>query len=518
MTATAPPVTAGAPVGPAAGADAPAVTRPPSGPRRRGWGSVRVRVALGVTVLFAMAMAFGTWALVRSVERSLVSQVRADDRATLEMFAAEISNVPNDRVGIFITTTAVPFFIDKEGGVGIARGIGTPGQSTYWALGPSAGEIDPAFTEGAVRTELVVPTRAGDMTLVALTPVSIIDESVTTVRRALLLAVPSLVLLVGVMAWFTTARALRPVGTMTKRVEDISGSNLHERVPVPSTDDEITDLARTMNAMLDRLEDSATRQRRFVSDASHELRSPVAAIRTELEVALLHPDGTDWQDVAHNVLAEDERLARVVADLLTLARSDEQAASRAQAAKVGVVTIVGPVVDAEARRSRRVPVEVREGGVGVAPPPVVGAAADLPAGLPADLPAGLPADLPDGPPATAGSLGVAMAGHDLERVLRHLLDNATRHARARVVTGIGARDGWVRVSVDDDGPGVAPDDRERIFERFGRLDEARTRDAGGAGLGLAVVARLVGAAGGRVWVEDSPLGGARFCVAIPAAT
>ena len=497
MTATAPPVTAG----PAAEPDVPPEPRPPSGPRRRGWGSVRVRVALGVTVLFAMAMAFGAWALVRSVERSLVSQVRADDRATLEMFAAEISNVPNDRVGIFITTTAVPFFIDKEGGVGIARGIGTPGQSTYWALGPSAGEIDPTFTEGAVRTELVVPTRAGDMTLVALTPVSIIDESVTTVRRALLLAVPSLVFLVGVMAWFTTARALRPVGTMTKRVEDISGSNLHERVPVPSTDDEITDLARTMNAMLDRLEDSATRQRRFVSDASHELRSPVAAIRTELEVALLHPDGTDWRDVAHNVLAEDERLARVVADLLTLARSDEQAASRAQAAKVGVVTVVGPVVDAEARRSRRVPVEVREGGVAPSPLPVVDA----------------PAALPAAPPATAGSLGVAMAGHDLERVLRHLLDNAARHARTSVVIGIDAKDEWVRVSVDDDGPGVAPDDRERIFERFGRLDEARSRDAGGAGLGLAVVARLVGAAGGRVWVEDSPLGGARFCVAIPAA-
>lgn len=474
-------------------------------PRRRGpnWGSVRLRVSLSVTVLFALAMAFGAWALVRSVETSLVNQVRATDLDTLGSLGESLQAAPNAWVADELTTRAAPVeFVDRQGALGVAQGIGTPGQTTYWAIGPSAADLDRDVTDGTVRTSLRVPTQMGEFTLVALTPVTIIDESVTTVKRALLLAVPSLVLLVGMIAWNTTARALRPVRTMTTRVDEISGSNLHERVPVPSTDDEITDLARTMNAMLERLEDSATRQRRFVSDASHELRSPVAAIRTELEVALLHPDGTEWEEVARGVLAEDERLERVVADLLTLARSDEQAAARSDAARAAAATVVGPVVDAEARRSRRVPVEVREGGVAVAPGPV---------------PLADRVPTPTGPPPAAGTLCVAMPTHELERVLRHLLDNAARHASTQVVVGVRAGDGTVVVAVDDDGPGVAPEDRDRIFERFGRLDEARSRDAGGAGLGLAVVARLVGSAGGSVEVGDSPLGGARFEVVLPVA-
>lgn len=491
-------------------------------PSRSGWGSVRLRVTMAVTLLFALAMAGGAWALVGAVERSLVNQVRGDDRATLEMLGQSIASSPNERALTFVTTNPVPVeLVDQRGEVGVARGIGAPGQTTYWALGPSAGDVASGVSNDTVRSELVVSTPVGELTLVALTPVTIIDESVGTVRGALLLAVPSLVVLVGVMAWVTTGRALRPVRTMTRRVDEISGSTLHERVPMPSTDDEISDLARTMNAMLDRLEDSATRQRRFVSDASHELRSPVAAIRTELEVSLLHPEGTDWEEVARNVLAEDERLGLIVADLLTLARSDEQASSRAAAARDHTATPVGPVVEAEARRTRRVPVEVREWGT--VPGPVVTVAGRVGAvphvsdtrGIATDLVAG--ASMPSGPPAGAGATSVGLAPDELTRVLRHLLDNAARHATTSVEVGL-TRDGeGVRISVDDDGPGVAPADRQRIFERFGRLDAARARDAGGAGLGLAVVARLVGAAGGRVWVEDAPSGGARFCVVLPAA-
>ena len=475
------------------------MAEPRHAPRRRGWGSVRLRVTLAVTALFAVAMAVGSWALVQSVENSLVDQVRADDRPALEKFAQLITSAPGRNAARFVTGEPTPVaVIDQTGNIEVAREI-SPGQTTYWALGPASSTLDPQLVAGSVRTDLVVDTPAGELTLVALTPMDLIHDSTSTVTHALMLAVPSLVILIGVLAWFTTGRALRPVVSMARRVDEISASTLHERLPVPATDDEVAALADTMNAMLDRLEDSATRQMRFISDASHELRSPVAAIRTELEVGLLHPEGTEWIEAARNVLAEDERLERIVADLLTLARSDEQATSRATAARASATTVAGPIVAAEAARARRVPVDVWEGPIDTGTGPLQRA------------------DLPDAPPAGAGSLHVTVAAHDLERALRHLLDNAARHARSQVRVGVSSNAGWVLVSVDDDGPGVAPDDRARIFERFGRLDEARSRDAGGAGLGLAVVARLVGAAGGRVWVEDGPLGGARFVLALPPA-
>ena len=265
-------------------------------------------------------------------------------------------------------------------------------------------------------------------------------------------------------------------------VAAIGGATMHRRVPAPATDDEIGRLAHTMNAMLGRLEASATRQRQFVSDASHELRSPVTAIRADLEVALSEGDHADWPTVAREVLAEESRLEALLADLLILAATDEGASVPA-----GAEVDVAELAQVEAARPHRVPV-----------------AAEV-----------------DDPAPVAGSEG------QLARVVTNLVDNAARHASTAVRVSVmpvavtpapgsgGAR--WWRLTVDDDGPGIPAADRERVFERFTRLDDGRVRDAGGAGLGLAVVRSIVARHGGRVGATGSPLGGARLVVELPAA-
>ncbi|MGH9034850.1 MAG: sensor histidine kinase, partial [Acidimicrobiia bacterium] len=250
---------------------------------------------------------------------------------------------------------------------------------------------------------------------------------------------------------------------------------LDRRVPEPPVDNEVGRLARTMNAMLERLQRSAERQRRFVSDASHELRSPLASTRTTLEVALTHPETTTLAATAADALAETERMERLITDLLFLARGDEG----------GLMANPGPVdvddlVTAETARVRsRARVTVDASRV-----------------------------------SAARVSGVA--GH-LEQAVRNLLENAERHARSAVSVSLADDGEAVVLTVDDDGPGVAPEDRERIFDRFVRLDEARARDRGGAGLGLAITREIIAAHAGTVGVGDAPGGGARFVVRLPGS-
>ena len=302
-----------------------------------------------------------------------------------------------------------------------------------------------------------------------LADVSDVRLSVDRIRTIVWVAVPLLTLGAAVLAWVLTGRALRPVHDITSRVGEISGGSLHERVPEPATGDEIAELAATMNAMLDRLEVDDRRLRRFVSDASHELRSPVAVLRSEAEVAARDPGQTSVEELADGVLGETLRLQRIVEDLLVLARGEER-----QAGGSGDVD-VDDVVLAEAARRRRVPVDT-----------------------------------------TAVSAGRVIGSSDaVGRVVAHLLDNAARHAQTRVAVGLAMTDGVVELTVDDDGPGVPEAERQRVFERFTRLDDARTRDRGGAGLGLAVVAETVRGMRGTVSLAESSLGGARFVVRWP---
>ncbi|MEM8747239.1 MAG: ATP-binding protein [Actinomycetota bacterium] len=298
-----------------------------------------------------------------------------------------------------------------------------------------------------------------------------VDRTVDTVRRLLWLAAPALVLLIGGVAWLLTGRALRPVRSITEQAATISGGTLDTRVPVPATGDEIATLATTVNGMLDRLETDDRRRRQFVSDASHELRTPVAVLRSEAEVALRHPESTRVDELADSVAAESARMSVVIDDLLALARQDE-------GIRRALVDVdLDDLLLADAARSRRVPVTT----------PGVSAAR------------------------VHGDPG------ELARMIGHLLDNAARHAETSVVVTLSTAGGTARLIVDDDGPGVPPDRREQIFERFARLDDARTRDRGGAGLGLAVVRGIAERHGGSVGVDRAPLGGARFVVTLPAA-
>ena len=315
----------------------------------------------------------------------------------------------------------------------------------------------------------------GSVEVIVTTPVDGIERTVERVRVALWLAVPTVILLSGLATWLIAGRALRPVRLITERTSRIRSSTLHDRVPVPRSDDELRVLATEMNTMLDRVQREDARRRQFVADASHELRSPIAAIRTQAEAALSAPDTTATAELAGGVLAEAERMGVLVDDLLALARHDERLAPP------GSIVDLDDIVLAEAGRPRKVPVDTSKVSAG----------------------------------------RVRCRPDELTRIVTHLLDNAARHATSTVVVALTTDTGdpdrpTVRLTVDDDGPGVPESDRERIFERFVRLDDARQRDHGGAGLGLAVVAAVAKSCGGSAFATDNEFGGARFVLTFPA--
>ena len=332
-----------------------------------------------------------------------------------------------------------------------------------------------------------VDTPAGPATILVGTEYEQVVQTLNSLRRALRIGAPLLLLVAGVLVWVLVGRSLRPVESIRSQVSEIAmtsnpfGPGRHRRVPEPPTNDEIGRLARTMNGMLERLEDASSRQRRFVSDASHELRSPLALTRTELEVALAHPHATDWSSVASELLAENGRMERLITDLLLLARTDERdlaPMARGEAETVDLDEIILTEIgrfEASGNGSAAVDISAVSGG------------------------------------------RVCGNGDQLARVVRNLLENARRHARQRVAVELHQVGDHVHLGVCDDGPGVPEPDRERIFERFVRLDDARSRQGGGSGLGLAIVRGIVIHHGGRLWVEENPGGGARFVVRLPAA-
>ncbi|MFC6084545.1 sensor histidine kinase [Sphaerisporangium aureirubrum] len=280
--------------------------------------------------------------------------------------------------------------------------------------------------------------------------------------------------------WKITGRTLRPVEAIRAELATTNVGNLSSRVPEPPGDDEVARLARTVNGTLERLENAKERmelalaqQRRFASDASHELRTPVAGLRAQLEEAKLHPDDTDLGDLLDRTLRDTDRLQAIITDLLLLAKIGAGAS-----AALTEVDLAESVRMEVRRRTDRLPVQVR-----LAPGVLVNAVET-----------------------------------QIARILTNLLDNAQRHAKGLVLVEVRRSGAFAELSVVDDGDGVAEADRERIFERFTRLDASRSRDRGGTGLGLAIVRDIARAHGGTIIAAASCAGGARFVLRLPLAT
>lgn len=310
-------------------------------------------------------------------------------------------------------------------------------------------------------------------TLVVAKNLDDVNESVRILATSLAIAIPVVTALLAVLVWWLTGRVLRPVESIRAEVASIGGNELYRRVPTPGSQDEISRLARTMNAMLDRVEQATERQRRFVADASHELRNPLTRIRSSLEVSLAHPETVDPEELHRSMLADTTDLQKLVDDLLFLARSESGELGPAEEP-----VDLDDLVLEEARRLRdRGTVKVDSSAVSAA--------------------------------RTVGD------PHQLSRAIRNLASNAERHARTCVRFELRENGGHSELVVADDGPGIPPEHHATVFKRFTRLDEARSRDAGGSGLGLAIVHDIVTRHGGTVAIASSNGVGARFVLSLP---
>jgi signal transduction histidine kinase len=438
--------------------------------------TVRIRTTVAATALVGLALLAGGIALVWAMRDALTDEVRdaarvraRDTAAALEAgtdpsFVAADQGDEDDDLFIQI--------VDGDGAVVAASPFVSDVAEPVARLAP--GESAEVTVPGEDDEFLAVASDAGRYTVIAARTLDTVGESTAVVTDLLWIGLPLLLVVAAATTWLVVGRALAPVEAIRREVDAISSADLDRRVPTPAGGDEIARLATTMNAMLERLERGQARQRRFVADASHELRSPVASIRQHAEVAQAHPEQTTVGALAETVAAENLRVERLVDDLLLLVRADEHTL---QLRKRPVD--VDDLVFEEARRLR----DTAERRV-------------------------------DTSRVSAGRVSGDRGA--LRRVLRNLGDNAARHAASQVAFALDERDGEVLLAVDDDGSGIAPTDRQRVFERFVRLDDARARDAGGSGLGLAIVAEVVGAHRGTISVGDSDLGGARFEVRLPA--
>ncbi|MGN9839866.1 sensor histidine kinase [Nonomuraea sp. H19] len=438
--------------------------------------SLRGRVTLIATAVAALVLIpVGIGGV--AVSRSLVeASVFNDTRDTAERVAYEM------RGGTLPMGAAIPV---PNPSVDLIQVVGSNGRvlATSDAARnlPPLSNVHPTIEHRIVSTTNCLPTECVHLSAVRVTmfadsPVVYAGRRTpellaTRILEAVVFAeIAVLVALAGWATWLVTGRALRPVATMRAELDAVHTGDLSSRVTQPPSEDEVAQLAKSINGTLARLERSAEQQRQFASDASHELRTPIAGLRAQLESAQLYPEDTDLETLVHSALRDTDRLEAIITDLLLLARIG----SRVDAAKERV-DLAELVRQELGTRSDKIPVT-------------------------ADLAEGVTVD------------GVRL---QLARVLTNLLDNAERHAEHFVEVTVAREDGTAVLSVENDGVEIAEEDRERIFERFTRLDAARSRDAGGTGLGLAIARDVAMAHHGQITVEDRP-GGARFVLRLPA--
>ncbi|MEU0369983.1 HAMP domain-containing sensor histidine kinase [Streptomyces sp. NPDC006283] len=466
--------------------------------------SVRARAAIGATLVVAVALIAAGAAVLLSLRANLIDQTDLQAEVVAREVAAQIAvDVPVDRLDLPDDEERPVQVVAEDGRVvavsenleaisGTSSGQVAPRSPAPAPTGddddeeddPGRGEVssdDPRFRSGSATVDgesadyrfATVEATSGaarTYTVHAGAPLATEQDAVGTVRDAMLVGLPLLLAVVGGVTWLVTRRALRPVEGIRSEMAAITRSeDLSRRVPEPASRDEVARLARTTNETLAALEASVERQRRFVADASHELRSPIASLRTQLEVGAAHPDLLDVPGAVEDTV----RLQQLAADLLLLARLD--AGERPGATPVDPAGLLREEV--AQRAGDRIPVEVT----------------------------------------AADGLEVTGSRNQLARVVGNLLDNAQRHAATSVTASVRSEAGRIVLAVADDGSGVPEQERERIFERFVRLDDARSRDEGGAGLGLAIARDVARRHGGTLTVARSASGGALFELTLPEA-
>ncbi|MCX5601424.1 HAMP domain-containing histidine kinase [Streptomyces phaeochromogenes] len=473
---------------------------------RRRMRSVRARATLAATLVVAIALVAAGAAVLLALRASLIGQADAEADSVARNAASALSH------GLAYNDLDLPDgdenpveVLDRKGKA-VASGEDVEGMNVSAkasdrlnsVANDDAGDTDEGladeedaleagdiadetwYGEGTATVEgltadyrfagVDVVTKGGvPLTVYAGAPLSAEQGAVGTALTAMLIGLPLLLVTVSGVTYLVTRRALRPVEGIRAEMAAITASeDLSRRVPEAATHDEVARLARTTNETLAALESSVERQRAFVADASHELRSPIASLRTQLEVGAAHPELLDVEGAVEDTV----RLQRLAADLLLLARLD--AGERSADARLDLAAFVHE--ETGQRVGDRVEVSVDAESVEV-----------------------------------AGSRG------QLARVLGNLLDNAQRHTRTSVAVTVRRSGEWAVLGVADDGTGVPAAERERVFERFVRLDEARTRDDGGAGLGLAIARDVAVRHGGSLTVRDTPTGGALFELRLPLA-
>jgi signal transduction histidine kinase len=436
--------------------------------------SVRFQVTALATVIVAVLLCAVAVALLVVQQRSLTAAVdeglrrRADDLAGVvsETIPDSLSGADDDYAAQLVAGDG-SVLVSSPNLVGGAI-ADDPGDAEVIAERHLA-DLDDAFRVLSRSVE------ASDERIIVhvATAADEISDSVDVLRRSLLVTIPLAVAALAATIWWLVGRSLQPVEAIRREVTEISEADLHRRVPVPDTDDEIGRLASTMNHMLDRLEEGVARIQGFAADASHELRSPLTRMRSELEVDLANAEKSDLAATHRSILEETIALQELVDDLLFLARSD---AGRHDAPAAAVD--LDDLVLAEAERLQATSLLAIDVGR-VSAGQVVGDRAQL------------------------------------ARALRNLVDNAARHARTTVSFELQETDSHVLLAVSDDGPGIPPEGHEVVFARFARLDEARSRDRGGSGLGLAIVRDVATRHGGSVFVDGAHEPGARFVVRLP---
>jgi signal transduction histidine kinase len=475
-------------------------------------GSVRTRTTVAATAVVAVALVVAGLAVVLLLRSNLSNQAELQAEVTARQLASRLAggtapaalDLPDDdRQPVRIVDAQGKVLAVSDGLTAINNTPVRPplGRTPTASSGPTATDDDEsedkdsdddngqqsgkvaegeaAYSTGTATVEgrtaeyrfaslgVILPGGNGEVTVQAGAELATAENAVGTVTRAMLIGLPLLLLVIAGVTWTVTRRALAPVEAIRGELGRITAArDLSRRVPVPESKDEVARLARTTNETLTALETSVAQQRGFVADASHELRNPIASLRTQLEIAAAHPELLELDEL----IADTIRLQQLTADLLFLARLD--AGERPPPERIEIAQLVHEEI---ARRpaGKRPVVEI------LGEPVVLGNRARL------------------------------------ARVLGNLVDNAERHARDDVRVVVQSEGAEAVVQVIDDGPGVPAADRERIFERFVRLDDARSRDDGGAGLGLAIARDVVRASAGTLTVGAAPGGGAAFEIRLP---